>query len=303
MDLGAVLDELYGLPPGEFTAARHERAKAARAAGDRELAARIRRLRRPTLAAWVGNLLVREQPDEVERLLELGAALRQAHQDLDGGQLRELSAQQHRLTFALARQAGRLAAKAGQRIGDDTRQEVQDTLHAVLADPEAAEQWAEGSLTKPLSAPVGFPASLREPETAPATRRTKPAGEVADLDAARVRRREQQERLDRARQQAADAERELHDREGELAAAKEEQSRAEEAQQRAERRVAELSRQLEDAEREQRAAGEVAHKARDHTRDVDRTVREARRRAGDAAAHARKLAERTQRKAREKDQG
>ncbi|MGW4043496.1 hypothetical protein [Streptomyces sp. NPDC004721] len=294
MDWDAVVDELYGLPPGDFTAARDERAKAARAAGDPELASRIRHLRRPTLAAWAGNLLVRERPDEVERLLELGAALRQAHQDLDGGQLRELSARQHRLTSALARQAGRLAAQAGQRIGDDTRQEVQDTLHAVLADPEAAEQWAEGRLTKPLSAPVGFPAFFSATEEAPATRRTRPAGEVADLDAARVRRREQQEQLERARQLAADAERELHDRENELADAKEEQSRAEEEQQRAEQRVTELSRQLEHAEREQQVAGEAAHKARDRTRDLDGTMREARRRAKGAAARARKLAEQAQ---------
>ncbi|MGR6975060.1 hypothetical protein ACU639_36705 [Streptomyces cynarae] len=138
MDLDAVADELYGLSPGEFTAARDERAKSARAAGDRTLADQIRRLRRPTQAAWASNLLVREQPEEVQRLLQLGEALRQAHKDLDGQQLRELSAQQHQLTFALARQAGELTAQAGQRISDATRQEVQDTLHAVLADPEAA---------------------------------------------------------------------------------------------------------------------------------------------------------------------
>ncbi|MFE7233095.1 hypothetical protein ACWCRF_13430 [Streptomyces sp. NPDC002405] len=293
MDWDAVVDELYGLPPGEFTAARDERARAALAAGDRESAERIRRLRRPTLAAWAGNLLVRERPDEVERLLELGAALRRAHQDLDGGQLRELSARQHQLTSVLARQAGRLAAQAGRRLGDDTRQEVQDTLHAVLADPEAAENWAKGHLAKPLSAPVGFPAFLREAGATPATRRARPVDEVADLDSARVRRREQQERLEQARQRAADAERELHDREDGLTAAKEEQSRAEEEQQRAEQRVDELSRQLEHAEREQRAAMEAAHRARDHTRDVDRTVREARRRARDAAARARRLAEQT----------
>ncbi|MFV0138119.1 hypothetical protein ACLGIH_34035 [Streptomyces sp. HMX87] len=64
MDLETVSDELYGLRPGDFTAARNERAKAARSAGDRELAEQIRRLRRPTLAAWAGNLLVRQQPDE-----------------------------------------------------------------------------------------------------------------------------------------------------------------------------------------------------------------------------------------------
>ncbi|MGW5249155.1 hypothetical protein ACWEQN_36125 [Streptomyces sp. NPDC004129] len=89
---------------------------------------------------------MREQPDEVQRMLELGEALRQAHRDLDGERLQELSSQQHRLTFALSRQAGRLAAQAGQRISDGVRQEVQDTLHAVLANPEAAEQWVQGRL-------------------------------------------------------------------------------------------------------------------------------------------------------------
>ncbi|MBW8707501.1 IgA-specific serine endopeptidase autotransporter [Streptomyces sp. MBT84] len=292
MDLDAVADELYGLAPGDFTAARDERVKAARAAGDRDLAEQIRRLRRPTLAAWASNLLVREQPDETERLLQLGEALRQAHQDLDGAQLRELSAQQHQLTFALARQAGQLTAQAGQRISDDVRQEVQDTLHAALADPEAAEQVAEGRLAKPLSAPAGFPTSVPQPPQAPVPRRaTRPADEVADLDAARTRRREQQERLERARQQASDAQRELHERESELVAAEEEQRRAEEEQQQAEQRVNELSRQLQDAERDQQRAREATRKTRDRTRETRRTVREVQRRAKDTATHARKIAE------------
>ncbi|MFH7340898.1 hypothetical protein [Streptomyces sp. KHY 26] len=293
MDLDAVADELYALAPGDFTAARDERAKAARAAGDRELAERIHRLRRPTLAAWASNLLVREQPDEVRRLLQLGEALRQAHQDLDGEQLRELSAQQHQVTSALARQAGWLTAQAGQRISDDVRQEVQDTLHAVLADPDAAEQWAKGRLAKPLSAPAGFPTLSRQPAPPSAARRTEPAGDPADPDAARARRREQQERLERARQQVTDAEQELRGREAELATAEEELSRADEEQQQAERRVDDLSRQLEDAEREQQRAREAARKARDHRRAADRAVREARRRAEDTTAHARKLAEQT----------
>ncbi|MEU2779491.1 hypothetical protein ABZ646_43320 [Streptomyces sp. NPDC007162] len=223
MDLDAVVDELYRLAPGDFTAVRDERARTARADGDREPAERIRRLRRPTLAAWASNLLVREQPEETERLLRLGAALRQAHRNPDGDQLRELSAQQHQLTFALARQAAQLAAETGLRISDDVRQEVQDTLHAVLADPPTAAQWAKGQLTKPLSLPAGFPTPLRRPEEAPAPRRRiRPAKEVADPDAARARRQERQARLDQARQRAADAERELHAREDELAAAEEE---------------------------------------------------------------------------------
>ncbi|GGW55699.1 hypothetical protein GCM10010503_35990 [Streptomyces lucensis JCM 4490] len=297
MDLDAVVDELYSVAPGDFTAARDERARAASAEGDRELSEQIRRLRRPTLAAWASNLLVREQPDEVKRLVQLGEALRRAHQDLDGEQLRELSARQHQVTSALARQAGRLTAQAGQRISDDMRQEVQDTLHAVLADPEAAEQWAKGRLTKPLSAPAGFPALFRQPTPPSADRRTEPAGEVADLEAARTRRREQEERLERARQQAADAEQDLHDREAELTTAEEQLGRAEDEQRQAEQRVTELSRQLQDAEHEQQRVREAARKARAHTRDADRAAREARRRAEEAAAHARELAEQTRHRA------
>ncbi|MFF9410478.1 hypothetical protein ACF1B0_33875 [Streptomyces anandii] len=294
MELDAVVDELYALAPGDFTAVRDERSKEARAAGDRELAGRIRRLRRPTTAAWASNLLVRESPDEVDGLLRLGEALRQAHQDLDGEQLRELSARQHRLTFALARQAERLAARAGQRIGEAARQEIQDTLHAVLTDPEAAGEWAKGRLTKPLNAPIGFPAAANSAapagKPAPARRRAAPsAGEVGDLEAARARRREQQERLERAERQAAEAEQELHDREGELAAAEEEQSRAETERRQAEERVTDLSRRLREAEREQQQSREAARQAGDRARDLGREVRQARRRASDAAAQVREL--------------
>ncbi|MCC9741568.1 hypothetical protein [Streptomyces sp. MNU89] len=305
MDLDAVADELYGLPPGDFTAARDERAKAARAAGDRKLADRIRRLRRPALAAWAGNLLVREQPDEARRLLQLGEALRQAHRDMDGEQLRELSERQHQITFALARQAGRLAARAGHRISDGTRQEIQDTLHAVLADPRTAEQWAAGRMTKPLSAPAGFPASSGQPAPSADLPRPAPstAGGAADREEEHARRRDFHQRLGRARQHAADTQREAHEQESELAAAEQEQSRAEEDQQQAEQRITHLTRQLQEADHEQRQAREDARKTRDHARAADRALREARRRARDAAVHARELAEHTRDREREKGQG
>ncbi len=57
VDLDTVGTELYGLRPTEFTAARDAQAAAARRGGDRELAAAIKKLRRPTPAAWLVNLL------------------------------------------------------------------------------------------------------------------------------------------------------------------------------------------------------------------------------------------------------
>lgn len=63
MDVGEVVIELYGLAPEQFTAARNRVAKAAGDAGDGPGSAAIKALRKPTLAAWLANLLVRAQPE------------------------------------------------------------------------------------------------------------------------------------------------------------------------------------------------------------------------------------------------
>jgi len=51
VDLDTVADELYGLPPEEFTAARTAAEKEAKAAGEMELAAQIRTLAKPNQVA------------------------------------------------------------------------------------------------------------------------------------------------------------------------------------------------------------------------------------------------------------
>ena len=53
-----VADRLYGLSPGDFTAARDAEAKAL--AADKGIAARVKALRKPSIAAWAINLLVAE---------------------------------------------------------------------------------------------------------------------------------------------------------------------------------------------------------------------------------------------------
>ncbi|MEU5253597.1 hypothetical protein [Streptomyces longwoodensis] len=306
MDLDAVADELYGLSPSDFTSVREVRAKGARSEGDRDLAERIHRLRRPTLSAWASNLLVRDQPEEARRLLRLGEALRQTTEELDGDQLRELSAQQRKVTSALARQAADLARQAGQPISEEARREVQETLQAVLADPDAGQEWAEGRLAKPLSAPVGFPALSAPPARVssagrPASRRkeaaapsaagsaTRVSARTADLEAARARRRAQQERLEQARQQATGADRELTEREEGLTAVQDEQRRAEELARHAEERIAGLTRALEEAEGERDRARDAAREAHDRAGEAERSVKEARRHARDAAAQVRRL--------------
>ena len=65
-DLRAIAEELYGLRPEGFTEARTAAEKRVRSVGDRELAARVKALRRPAVSAWAVNLLVRERAALVE---------------------------------------------------------------------------------------------------------------------------------------------------------------------------------------------------------------------------------------------
>ena len=66
--LEQVADELYGLPPGEFTEARDALVKRLRADKERDLANQVKGLRRPTVAAWALNQLVRNRRKDVGAL-------------------------------------------------------------------------------------------------------------------------------------------------------------------------------------------------------------------------------------------
>ncbi|MBC2643176.1 MULTISPECIES: hypothetical protein [unclassified Rhodococcus (in: high G+C Gram-positive bacteria)] len=144
MTLDDVADELYGLDPGEFVEARTARVAAARESKDRALATEIGKLRKPTVVGWLVNLLARELPDEVDALLALGEALRDAQRHLSGPDLRRLTTQRQQVVRALARKAGELAAERDRTVGEDALREVGQTLHAALADAETADQVRRG---------------------------------------------------------------------------------------------------------------------------------------------------------------
>jgi hypothetical protein len=149
-DFDEIADELYGLPPEEFTAARTRHEKEAKAAGERDVAARIHSLAKPTVTAWLANQLVRSHRDELQPLLELGGALRDATQNLDGDQLRELSRQQQKVMYALVQQARALARTAGRSVSEDAVRGLEETLRAALADELAARFVLLGRLTDAL---------------------------------------------------------------------------------------------------------------------------------------------------------
>ena len=144
--VAAAVAELYGADPDAFTERRKALVAAAREAGQRDAAAAIAALRKPTRAAWVVNRLARDEPDAPARLAALAAELRAAEQARDGLRLRELSAARGSLIDALTAQA--LSAAGGPDPPPSLRAEVTATLTAALADPETAAGFAAGALTK-----------------------------------------------------------------------------------------------------------------------------------------------------------
>ncbi|MGQ5580455.1 hypothetical protein [Streptomyces sp. ECR3.8] len=292
-DVEAVLDELYALPPSEFVARREERAARARTRRRAQDARRIHAARRPTLAGWAANLLRRSRPDEAQRFLELGRALREAYSTLDPSGLKELSAQRRRIVSEMSRQAAALAREAGRPLSDAVQRDVETTLRAVLADPEAAAVWEAGRVEGVLTPPSEFGADAvnavpprREATPARTSRKDTTTERGKKDEEAERRRAEREERAARARDEARAAEERLRERRTareETAAALE---RADEQEREAGERVAALEEQLARARTERERTHAELGDARERDRAAELELAEAEREAAAAARRA-----------------
>ncbi|MFM6849053.1 MAG: hypothetical protein ACKOVB_08090 [Terrabacter sp.] len=151
LHLRAAVEQLYAALPSRFTPLRSELVAEARKAGDKELAASIGALRKPTVAAWAVNHFVREHADELEDFREFAELLREAQRSLDADQLRILGRERSRRVDALAERVADEASTAGQKLGAGVAQEVRDTLTALIADEDAEASVLTGSLVRALS--------------------------------------------------------------------------------------------------------------------------------------------------------
>ncbi|MFR9767778.1 hypothetical protein [Nocardia sp. SC052] len=274
MTVEDVARDLYGLAPADFVAARADRAAAAKQSGDKQLAAAIGKLRKPTLTAWAANLLSRAAPEDVAALLRLAAALAAAQRKLSAEQLRELTAQRQQLVNALAKKAGALAAEHGHPVGENVVREIGQTLTAALADRDVADRLRAGTLATAASyegfGPSG-PGLLAVPERA--MRPGRAAVRPPD-DSARRELREAEEALETARAEEDSAGAAFEEATGELSSAEE--------------RVAALRDELEHAEQQrqfrksaERSAKDELHAARRQVERAERRLAKARQRAGD----------------------
>lgn len=238
-DLDAIAAELYALPPAEFTAARNRSAGMA----DRSIAPQVKALRKPTVAAWVVNLLARE--GQFADALELSAALREAQEDLDAAELSRLGRQRRQLVSALAAQAVNLAKDAGVSVSGAAREDVEKTINAAVMDASAAAAVMTARLVAPLEAGTFEAADLADAvggslpgvAEAPAPddladRRARKAAEKAAREAERAaneaerelavldaKRAKLRERVDHVSERIDDLRRDLERLEGEHASA------------------------------------------------------------------------------------
>ncbi|WP_225625693.1 hypothetical protein [Streptomyces werraensis] len=292
-DVEAVLDELYALPPSEFVARREERAARARTQRRAQDARRIHAARRPTLAGWAANLLRRSRPDEAERFLELGRALREAYATLDPGGLKELSAQRRRIVSEMSGQAAALAREEGHPLSDAVQRDVETTLRAVLADAEAAAVWEAGRVEGVLTPPSEFGADAvaaaptrREPAPARKFRTDSTTARRKKDEEAERRRVEREERAARAREEARAAGERLRERVTAREKAAAALERADGQEREAGERVAALEEQLAQARTEQERTRAELGEARERDRAAAEELAGAEREAAAAARRA-----------------
>lgn len=260
--LAEVAAELYAVAPADFIAERKARSEQVE---DRELAAQIKTLRKPSIAAWVVNVFASERADRLGQALQLAAELREAQEDLDAKTLSKLGRDRRALTSQLAREAASLASSRGARITDSTVEAVQQTITAAFFDPDAATAVASGRLVRELEPSSEFPLDFDAAVGGGTPERTPPPSPPADEVRARRERKEAEKAVHAAERDLERAER-AHAKAGkeqESAASRADQFEAE-----VEELEGELARARAGAEKARAAVEETAERAAETAEDV-----------------------------------
>jgi hypothetical protein len=188
------VDELFDLPPGEFTKGRNELAARLKKSGRADDSNHVKSLRKPSLSAWATNQLTRQRGEHMTRLLEISDSLRRAQQDVLGGadaaSLRDATRQRRALVSELVEEAARLLENEGAGSSRTQLDRVTNNLMAAATDEGARDALAEGRLTADLAPGddagfgVGFDAFTSSMKS-----RTESPAEAKASERAEIRRR------------------------------------------------------------------------------------------------------------------
>lgn len=222
-------------PLDQFIKLRNELAGRLRKDGDEAAAARIGRLKKPSVSAWAVNQLARTADLDVQRLIKAGEALEQAQRSAMSGELGgfEAARREEAAAIRLLRDA---ASRSLPSTSTVTLDRITNTLRAAAATPEGRVLLKQGRLTEDLE-PPGFEA-FSGIGTAQPAERTAPSA-----SAAQKKRLSKIETLRRQKQEAFETADRLDDEAREL----ERKAREAEALARRALRAAETARKRADA--------------------------------------------------------
>lgn len=144
MDVEAELDRLYGAPLEDFITERDAIARAAKQAGDNDDARRIKKLGKPSVAAWAINQVARYHRDEIEELLFVQDELARADSPTE---LRSLSTRRRELVAKMTSLAREILGEGGHGASATTMEKISQGLLAAGSEEER-ELLRRGRLTR-----------------------------------------------------------------------------------------------------------------------------------------------------------
>jgi hypothetical protein len=223
--------QLYGTAPSEFVPARDAEARRLRDAGHPLVAKQVKALRRPSIAAALVDAVVRQEPDLVGQVVDVGRRLRAASGDAGAGpaEHRALDDDRRAVVRRCVQAASEVADGWGSSATAASLREVEQTFWAAAVDAGALAAVRAGCLVRTLS-PSGFGAVDTEGASAievvveddpvprqtrrhsPTARRAPPRDDHALLEARRALReaehslREAEDEADAVGHRAAEAE-------------------------------------------------------------------------------------------------
>jgi hypothetical protein len=281
---GDSADDLYGLPLERFIPERAALAKTLRGQKRREEATSVAGMRKPSVAAWAVNQLVRTQDKTIQVLFDAGDELARAQAGAASGKrtaaaMRDAAQRQRDALDELLDAAKGLLSTDGHPLSPTTLERVADTLRAASIDEASRRQVADGSLTQELRfAGLGIGGLTAPPPNSPEadTAGAKPTVKREAKGRPAPARRNAQPELEAKRTAAAKRERTAA-----LKAARHSEVQARRAATRAERELAaaqaqreEAAEALEDAERILAAATHRVGATTAELADAERAVRE-----------------------------
>jgi hypothetical protein len=263
-DLSTAAQQLQAVPLEDFVAERKRLAKELRDGGDRDGAAELAKLPKPTPPAWALNQLAREETDLVEDWLDAAEGLRDASTAArkgGGDALRAAMATHREATRALLGAARDRTRPNGRELSEQMLDRVRDLLQLATLDPGESERLRVGVIVEGADEVPPPPAS-KPRRRKPRARKQEPEPDDAATERAR---REAEEHAERERAVAA-AEQAL----AELRAVVDEREAAAE---KADKRLEDARRALHRSESEAEAARDAVREASDAAEQAERELR------------------------------